>query len=87
MKPIWSLTENGRRVVAFDFTQKPDKTYKTNRGKREMLFFAEYHPDGYLADVLCTRCFARGYMPLMLDYPMAIIECPHCRIEGGMVRG
>lgn len=85
MKPIWSAYSG--RVLAFDFTQKPSRPYNAARGPQEVVGLLDYHEEGYEADVLCARCFWRGNMMLTAGYPTAMLSCPACRIEGGMVRG
>lgn len=86
-QPVITITGNGSRVEFYDFSQKPNRPYKAARGPQEVVGLLDYHDEGCEFDVLCCRCFWRGNMVLTAAWPMAVLECPSCRIEGGMVRG
>lgn len=85
--PVITITGNGGRVEFYDFSQKPNRPYNAARGAQEVVGLLDYHHEGYEADLLCARCFWRGNIMLTPDYPTAMLECPACRMEGGMVRG
>lgn len=84
---IWSSSGNGAQIIALDFSQKPNRPFNAARGAQEVLGLLDYHEDGYEVDLLCARCFWRGDMMITPFHRLADLECPCCRVEGGIVRG